>query len=120
MENTTKDNSVAATDSFPHNGALLTNYILKHNVNRADLARRLNITAPSVYNYAGSSSLQLYILWKASLALKHNFVAELGDLLPVKFETVCEKELREQVESLQKELEKLSLELSIYKTIVGK
>ena len=119
MENTLKI-SPAETTSYPHNGKLLTNYILNNRVNRVELARKMNVTPPTIYNYVKSESLQLNILWNASLALKHNFVAELAAILPVEFVTEREKGLQLQLETLQKEIEKLNLELSIYKTIVGK
>jgi len=60
------------------------------------------------------------ILWKASLALNHNFVAELGDLLPVEHRSKHETELENKIITLETELEKLKFELSIYKNIVGK
>ena len=119
MDNTTKDSS-PASNSFPHNGRLLTDYIFDNRLNRAVLARQMNVSNASVYQYAGSRSLQLSILWRASVALNHNFVAELGALLPVEFIAPREKELQERFEELQKEHEKLKIELSVYKTIVGK
>lgn len=115
MSNT--DNTLEA---MPHNGKLLTNYLLNNQIVRAKLARKLNISNTSVYQYAESSSLQMHILWKASIALNHNFIAEVGEKLPVDYITTREKELQEQVETLQKELERLNIELEVYKNIVGK
>jgi hypothetical protein len=54
------------------------------------------------------------------LALNHNFLAELGEKLPVDHITNREAGQRQQIDELQKELEKLKFELSIYKNIVGK
>ena len=119
MENITK-NSPMETVTFPHNGQLLTNFILKNRINRVELAPKMNIAPPTIYNYVNSRTLQMKVLWNASLALNHNFVAYLGELLPVEYVTKKEKELQLQVESLQKEIEKLNVELSVYKSIVGK
>ncbi|MCE5332308.1 MAG: hypothetical protein LLF95_09225 [Bacteroidales bacterium] len=119
MDDTTK-NSLGVTNSYPHNGKLMHDYIAKYGVNRAELARKMNVSTTSVYQYAGSPSLQLSILWKASLALNHNFLAELGEKLPVDYITNREAEQKQQIDELQKELEKLKFELSIYKNIVGK
>ena len=109
-----------AEKAMPHNGKLLADYIQNNRINRAELARKLNKSNTSVYQYAESPSLQMNILWKTSLALNYNFLAELGELLPVNYITVREKELQKQVETLQRELEKLNIELGAYKNIVGK
>lgn len=117
MRNTMKD-SAGENVTFPHNGKLVENYVLKNGINRAELARKMNMATTSVYNYAGSASLQLGILWKISVAIKHNFIAELGEMMPVEFVSNREKEIQQQLEDLQKEFEKQNMELSIYKKIV--
>lgn len=111
MEDIKQENR-EVSNSCPHNGKMLTDFILKNRINRAGFARRLGVTPTAVYNYAGSESLQLSTLWKASIVLKHNFIAEIGALLPVEYTSPREKELQE-------ELEKLKFELSIYKNIMG-
>ena len=107
-------------NNMPHNGKLLTDYLLKNDINRAGLARKMNVSNTSVYQYAGSPSLQMSILWKASIALNHNFVAELGELLPVKHKTGNEIQLEEKIKALEAQLEKLNLELSVYKDVISK
>ena len=126
MESTLND-STAAANSYPHNGQLLENYILNNRINRGELARKMNVTTPSVHKYALSPTLQLRILWKASVVLKHNFVAELGALLPVRFVTPHEEELKielqakqSEIEALQKQIEHLNTQISVYKSIVEK
>lgn len=119
MENSTKNSPTEAV-TFPHNGQLLTNFILSNRINRVALAQKMNIEPSTIYNYVKSTTLQLSILWNASQALNHNFVAYLGELLPVEYVTKKEKELQLQVESLKKEIENLNLEISVYKSIVGK
>ena len=113
--------------SMPHNGNLLANYILKNRINRAELARKMNRSNTSIYQYAESPSLQMNILWKASLVLNHNFVAELGALLPIDYLTPKEAELKEQIHLLEAKIavlesmiEKKDVEISVYKSIVGK
>ena len=126
MENNLND-STAAADSFPHTGQLLENYILKNQIKKGVFARKMNVSTTTVYKYGQSTTMQLRILWNASLALKHNFIAELGALLPVRFVTPHEEELRieliakqSEIEVLQKQVEHLSIEISVYKSIVGK
>ena len=123
--------SIEVSDSYPHNGKFLQDYIKKNGVNRAELARKLNVSNTTVYQYAESSSLQLSVLWKASLALNHNFVAELSELLPVEYSSKRETELKNKIKVLETELEiktsiyekmieKLNIELLEYKNIVAK
>ena len=107
-------------NNMPHNGKFLTDYVLKNDINRAALARKMNVSNTSVYQYAGSPSLQMSILWKASIALNHNFVAELGELLPVKHKTGNEIQLEEEIKALEARMEKLNLELSVYKDVISK
>ena len=107
-------------NNMPHNGKLLTDYLLKNDINRAGLARKMNVSNTSVYQYAVSPSLQMSILWKASIALNHNFVAELGELLPVKHKTGNEIQLEEEIKALEARIEKLNLELSVYKDVISK
>ncbi len=114
-------------NKMPHNGNLLTNYLLNNRINRAELARKMNRSNTSIYQYAESPSLQMGILWNASLILKHNFVAELGALLPVDYSTPKETELNEQIRQLEAKvaalesmIEKKDIEISVYKSIVGK
>lgn len=120
------NDTTPVSDSYPHNGKLLQNYIKKNGVNRAAMARKMNVSNTTVYQYAESSSLQLSVLWKASLALNHNFVAELGELLPVEYNNKHEAELENKIKALEMELEiktsiyekhieKLNMELSVYK-----
>jgi transcriptional regulator with XRE-family HTH domain len=123
--------SIEVSDSYPHNGKFLQDYIKKNGVNRAELARKLNVSNTTVYQYAESSSLQLSVLWKASLALNHNFVAELSELLPLEHNSKRETELEKRIKVLETELEiktsiyekmieKLNIELSEFKSILAK
>ena len=107
-------------NNMPHNGKFLTDYVLKNGINRALLARRMKVSNTSVYQYAESSSLQMSILWNASIALSHNFVAELGELLPVDYKSGKEIQLEEKIKALEAQLEKLNLELSVYKDVISK
>jgi len=129
--NDNTNNTDVTVKTMPHNGKVLTDYVLTNRINRAELARKMNVSNTSVYQYAESPSLQMNILWKASLALNHNFVAELGELLPVEYSTKRETELENKIKAMEtelemktsiyeKQIEKLNIELSVYKSIVGK
>jgi hypothetical protein len=100
---------------MPHNGSILKAYIKGHKLIQADVAREMGVLPSSLLGYYAHSSLQLRIWWKASLALKHNFIAELGEQHPVEF-IFPHKD--DEVEKLRKEVEKLRMEVAIYKKIL--
>jgi transcriptional regulator with XRE-family HTH domain len=125
------EDSIKVSDSYPHNGKFLQDYIKKNGVNRAEMARKMNVSNSTVYQYAESPTLQLSVLWKASLALNHNFVAELGDLLPVAHDSKREAQLEKRIKELEieleiktsiyeKQIEKLNFELAGYRNTTGK
>jgi len=125
------EDSIKVSDSYPHNGKFLQNYIKKNGVNRAEMARKMNVSNSTVYQYAESPTLQLNVLWKASLALNHNFVAELGELLPIAHNSKREADLEKRIKELEIELEiktsiyekqidKLNVELSGHRNTTGK
>ena len=104
-------------EGFQHNGKMLAEYFELHSVNKAALSRKMGMAPSTIQKYMESDSLQFRILWKISVALKHNFLAELTSQLPT--EIVDPVKSARELE-LEKELEKLKFELSIYKNIVGK
>lgn len=130
----TKTTATEPEVTLPHNGRLLQDYFLKNEINLSKLARKIGRTAPSVYHYVDSPSLQMSILWNISLALKHNFILEIGSSLPIDFPTPGVINLQAQLDEKQKQIETLkvekasverqvedlNIELAVYKSIVGK
>gem|GEM_PF-777059 len=116
MINKTKRTSVEPVAMYQHNGRMLADYFEKHSINRSALARQIGVAPTTVLKYLESESLQFRILWKISIALKHNFVEELAAQLPLEVVVVKSEEQLE----MEKELERLKIELSVYKNIVGK
>jgi len=107
-------------DVYPNIGRVLADYFKKQSINRAKLSRQLSVPSPSIVRYMEKETLQFKTIWNISVALNHNFIAEMGEKLPINHITVREAALQNQVETLQKELEKLNIELSVYKNIMGK
>jgi hypothetical protein len=107
-------------DVYPNIGKVLADYLKKASINRSKLSKQLSVPGASINRYIEKDTLQFKTLWNISVALNHNFIAEMGEKLPVEFTTQRETKLNEQIESLQNELEKTKFELSIYKNIVGK
>jgi transcriptional regulator with XRE-family HTH domain len=104
-------------DGFQHNGKMLAEYFESHSINKAALSRKMGMAPSTIQKYFESESLQFRILWKISVAIKHNFLAELTFQLPS--EVVDQIKSARELE-LEEELEKVKFELSIYKNIVGK
>jgi transcriptional regulator with XRE-family HTH domain len=117
MNNNINENSAQSTDVYQHNGQMLADYFAKHSINRSALARKIGVAPSTVLKYLESESLQFRILWKISIALKHNFISELSAQLPIN--EVAPLKSEEQIE-IEKEVERLKIELSVYKSIVGK
>lgn len=107
-------------DVYPNIGKVLADYFKKQSINRSKLSKQLSVPGPSIVRYMEKETLQFKTIWNISVALNHNFIAEMGEKLPVDYVTIREKELQKQVETLQKELEKVNIELGVYKNIVGK
>ncbi|MDR1678765.1 MAG: hypothetical protein LBR81_03205 [Prevotellaceae bacterium] len=112
MKQTTKD--------MPHNGSLLEKYIAEQHTVKAGLARAMGITPSGVNVYFTRKSLQMGIWWRASLALRHNFISELGEALNIDYETQTEAKLRKEIALLQTELDELKVKLSVYESIMKK
>lgn len=105
---------------MPHNGDLLKQQIAEQRVVKVHLAQKMNVSPPCVNVYLTHKSLQASILWNASKALQHNFLAELGESVGVAYETKAEAQLREELAALQKEMEKLKMKVSIYEGMMKK
>ena len=121
--NTNTNSKILMPDSYPHPGTIVAKYFKKFSVIHSQLARKLSVTNPTVTRYVSSNINNIFpfkTLWNLSIVLNQNLIAELGESVPVEYVTVREKALRQELETLQKENEKLNMELSIYKKIMEK
>jgi hypothetical protein len=64
------------------------------------------------------SSLQFAILWKLSMIMKHNFIAQLGEFLPYRYETKQEKALLEQLAEKEAIIQKMEIQLEIFRETI--
>jgi len=117
MATITKKYLEQSNGGYQHNGKMLADYFAKHQINRSALGRKLGVAPSTVMKYLESESLQFRILWNISLALNHNFIAELSAQIPCE---IVPSPKDENLVALEKELERLNIELSVYKSIVGK
>ncbi|WP_333600273.1 hypothetical protein [Flavobacterium sp.] len=103
-----------------HVGHLLKTYFTVNKCNRAALAKQLGINRNGLTEYVKRESVQVGILWKLSLALQHNFIADVAQQLPIPVTTANETNLLAQLDEKNKTIEKLEIELAVYKRINGK
>lgn len=57
-------------------------------------------------------------LWKLSLVLKHNFVAQLGEYLPYRFETIREKALKQELVEKNAIIQKMEIQLEVFRETI--
>src|SRR5204863_1414584 len=105
--------------SYPHIGRFLRQYFSKSDINRAELSRRIGVADSTSTSYIQRQSIQVGILCKMSIALKHNLLADLAMLLPVAFKTPREKELEMESETLKQEVNELKIDNKTYKNLLS-
>ncbi len=99
----------------------LGNYIHWHfqenNIKKREVSRFLEVLPSTLNQYLKQPSFQMAILWRISIAVKHNFFMELGERLKIPYETAKEKELAKQLLEKEIEIDNLKTQLSVYKQI---
>lgn len=85
-----KKHSLDRSEQYPLVGSFI-NYHISQQFIKVDVARALNIRPKGLTAYCKRDTQQFAVLWKLSQALKHNFIAQLSEYLPYRFETIREK-----------------------------
>lgn len=104
-------------------GAILKNYIDTNRIFKSALARKIKKADSTIIRYQKSSTLQTSIIWELSHALKYNFFAEIATLLPTEYNSPKTEQIINNIQAiteLQKEIERLTIENNLLKTIVSK
>jgi hypothetical protein len=84
------------------------------------MARALGIHSTELNDYFKRNSLQFAILWKLSMVMKHNFIAQLGEYLPYRFKTIREKALLEQLAEKDAVIQKTEIQLKVIRETIRK
>lgn len=99
----------------------LGNYIkwhIEHNkIKKRSVSDYLGVLPTTLNQYFKQPSFQFSILWRVSLAVKHNFLMELGEQLGITYETQAETALKKQLLEKEKEIETLKTQIGVYKQI---
>ena len=105
-------------DNDPKN---LGNYIQWHieqnKIKKRSVSEALGILPTTLNQYFKQPSFQFNILWRISLALKHNFLMELGEQMDIPYETKAEKALKAQLQEKEEHIKELESQLKVYKQI---
>ncbi|PKB17562.1 hypothetical protein [Flavobacterium sp. 5] len=102
-------------DNYPSIGNFIHYHIIQHKIKKGDLARTLQILPTGLNDYYKRDSLQFAILWKLSHAMKHNFIAQLGEYLPYRFESIREKALKEELAQKDALILKMEIQLEAFR-----
>jgi hypothetical protein len=120
MINTNKKYKTGKGEHYPVVGNFIHYHIIQNNIKKADLARSLSIHPTGLNDYFKNDSLQFAILWKLSQTMQHNFIAQLGEYLPYRFETMREKALQKQLAEKEAVIAKLEIQLETFREILKK
>ncbi|MFA9188969.1 transcriptional regulator [Flavobacterium sp. FBOR7N2.3] len=107
-------------EQYPVIGNFIHYHIVKHKIKKADVARELGIIPTGLNDYFKRDTLQFAILWKLSLVLKHNFIAQLGEYLPYRFESIQEKALKKELQEKNNYIQKLEIQLETLREMIKK
>ena len=98
-------------EQYPAIGNFIHYHIIQNKIKKADVSQSLGILPTGLNGYFKRNSLQFAILWKLSMIMKHNFIAQLGEYLPYRFETKLEKSLKEELAQKNALIQKMEIQL---------
>ena len=120
MKSNSKKYTTDRGEQYPIVGNFISYHIAQQGHTKAAVARNLGILPNGLAVYCKQDTLQFAVLWKLSLVLKHNFLAQLGEYLPYRFETIREKALKEQLAEKDALIQKMEIQLESFREIIGK
>jgi hypothetical protein len=118
MKSSDKKYSLDRGEQYPIVGNFISYHMAQQGLKKADVARSLGILPNGLAGYCKRDTLQFAVLWKLSLVLKHNFIAQLGEYLPYRFETIREKALKEQLVEKDAQIQKLEIQLETFREMI--
>lgn len=109
------------TNHAPHIGKAFRAHIKKKHLKVGTVAHNIHREVNTVRAYYKRHSMQTSILWELSLALKHNFFADIAAQLPAECvvpvnETILEKD--KEIAILKQEIERLKADKELLLMVV--
>ena len=92
-------------------------HIMQNKIKKRSVSDALGVLPTTLNQYFKQPSFQFNILWRISLALKHNFLMELGEQMDIAYETKAEKALKAQLQEKEEHIKGLEYQLMVYKGI---
>ncbi len=107
---------------LPHIGNMLNRFYIERKVNKAGLARDIKKSKTSVQAYETRDSLPCRVLWDISVAVKHNFFADLAAQLPETYTTNLPEDntQAQRIAQLEEENKIMAAQLKMLKEVMGK
>ena len=115
-------NNLTENPSDIHFGAMLEAYFKKHRIFKSALGRKINRTCSTIVEYQKRPSIQSSIIAELSHALKHNFFADLADLLPDSYSKDLSKIIEKdaKINALETEIMVLKAEKEVLLQVLRK
>ena len=106
----------------PHIGKMLKSFYLARKVNKSGLARDISKSKATVQTYETRASLPCRVLWDISVAVRHNFFADIAAQLPQTFTTNQPEDTTQaqRIAQLEEEVKILTGQLELLKGVMGK
>ena len=99
-------------------GNLVHWFIKEKHIKKKDVAESLGVSGITLNSYFKQKSLQTVILWRIGKAINYNFFGFLAERMNIPYETQYEKDLKAQLENLQRENRDLKKENDLMKDIL--
>lgn len=115
------NNNKISLEDF-HFGSLLAAYIKKRKVPKAALGRKIGKNGDRILKYEKRKALDSDAIMELSIALKHNFFADIALLLPKEYTKEVPEEalLKTQISLLEREIEILKAEKAVLMEVMAK
>ncbi len=115
-----KNSILQYADKMPHNGKLLKEHIKESLLLPSHIAGQMGISLSTLTSFYERQTLRSKTLWAASVALGYNLFFDLGMHLPRGMESALDTELKKRVEELEKENERLKIEIAVFEKVLKK
>ena len=92
-------------------------HIMQNKIKKRSVSDALGVLPTTLNQYFKQPSFQFSILWRISLAVKHNFLMELGEQLNIPYETKAEAALKAQLLEKEEHIKELEMQLKVYRQI---
>lgn len=107
---------------YPSLGPLIKSVFQKRRIRKSALSRVLGVTPAMITKMQNAETMTTDRLWYLSMALRHNFFTDIASKLPADFATNAPRDTtaEERIAELEKEVEKLRIEIAVWEKIGGK